>query len=160
MSSSIGYARRAGRAIAKKIREAKEKIEVSVGVGDDESRFGGSGSRAWLEIVEEYKDKVLALLEKSTFVRFPRFEKFMRRLLGRPVALKKAAPRMALPPDMRKTETAVSAQRPSDAETERLKAEARAMMLKTHTHERAGTREQLEQRRRSTRRDRGDDDHS
>jgi hypothetical protein len=90
---STAAARRIGTMVARKIRAATGAISAGVGVGDDESEFGGGRNRAWIqEVVDDARKKILALLEKSFFERFPRFQKAMRRLLGAPAPL--AAPRI------------------------------------------------------------------
>ena len=78
-------AKRIGTTVVRRIRAATGAIEAGVGVGEDESEFGGGRNRAWIqEMVEDAKKRLLALLEKSFFERFPRFQKAMRRLLGTP----------------------------------------------------------------------------
>jgi hypothetical protein len=80
---SVGAARRVGHAIHRRIKSSSDKVEVGVGIGDDESGFGGGRTQVWLEWLDDARDQVLRFFEKSTFERFPRFEKFMRRLLGK-----------------------------------------------------------------------------
>jgi hypothetical protein len=92
---STAAAKRLGTMVAKRIRAATGSVDAGVGVGDDESEFGGGRNRAWIvEMMEDARKKVLALFEKSFFERFPRFQRAMRRLLG--TGAKTAEPR-ALP---------------------------------------------------------------
>jgi hypothetical protein len=146
LNQGWGAARRAGLAISRRIKQATGRIEISVGVGDDESRFGGSGSRAWLQLIEEARTRLLQLFEKSYFERFPRFERFMRRILGQPAALKKIAPPIKQSP--KATQVAARAHQPSSAEAARLAAEVRRSMMAAHTREHAGLRETVARRRR------------
>lgn len=145
LQQGVGAARRAGLAISRRIRQATGQIDLSAGVGDDESRFGGSGSRAWLAMLQEYREKLLSLFERSTFERFPRFERFVRRLLGRPAALKKTAPKLAPPPH--RAIGAGTRSAAGTAEEARLRAQVRLGMMQAHTHEHAGLREEVDQHR-------------
>jgi hypothetical protein len=149
LRQGVDTARRAGLAIHRKIKQATGRIEISVGVGDDESRFGGSGSRAWIEIIEEYRKKLLELFERSSFERFPRFERFMRRLLGGSSALKKTAPELEKPAHARATQIVAAAPAMNPKEAERLRAEVRRGMLQAHQHEHAGLRERVSKHRAS-----------
>lgn len=147
LQQSVGAARRAGLAISRGIKRAAEKIELSVGVGEDESRFGQSGSRAWMEVLDEARARLLSLFEKSHFERFPRFERFVRRLLGRSAALKKTAP--SLPPPRPQGPVVLGVHKPRlSEEAERLQREVRLGVMRAHTGEHAGLRETVEARRR------------
>jgi len=105
MTNGAGAAKRAGHAISRRMRPGGDAIDAGVGVGDDESGFGGSrGSRAWIEIIEEYVKKLRELFHKSTYERFSRLESFIRKFLGLPprkappLAAPKPRQRMAAPP--------------------------------------------------------------
>jgi hypothetical protein len=140
VQQGIGAARRAGFAIARKLRPSAGKIDEGAGVGDDESSFGGRGSRAWIEIVEEIKKKVEELFGRSTFERFPRFEKLLRRFFGLPARKEHNAPRLEAP---KKSSEPVHLGSSFDRrEAERVRAQIRMAMLDAHTKERAGTLDQ------------------
>jgi hypothetical protein len=138
VQQGIGAARRAGFAIARKLRPSAGKIDEGAGVGDDESSFGGRGSRAWIEIVEEIKKKVEELFGRSTFERFPRFEKLLRRFFGLPKK-EHNAPRLEAPKKS-------AAENPASSfdlrEAERVRAQIRMAVLDAHTKERAGRLDQ------------------
>lgn len=133
---SVGAARRVGHAIHRRIKSASGKVEVGVGIGDDESRFGGGRTQVWLEWLDDARDQVLRFFEKSTFERFPRFEKFMRRLLGKqkvPVAAPKLMPKGPTGP--------LGAKRlggPETAESARLKAQVQQTIREAHSKGHAG----------------------
>jgi hypothetical protein len=140
VQQGIGAARRAGFAIARKLRPSSAKIDEGAGVGDDESSFGGRGSRAWIEIVEEFKKKVEALFERSTFERFPRFEKLLRRFFGLPTKKDHKAPLLDAP---KKSSSGPAVSSSLDRrEAARAQAQIRMAMLDAHTRERAGTLDQ------------------
>ena len=164
MQQGIGVARRAGHAISKKVKTTLGKIDLSVGVGDDESSFGQGGNRAWYEAaLEEARRRLLVLFEKSGFDRyFPRFEKFVRRVLGHPPAPKKMAPGVPLPPSEQRTVAKVKVRTPDELEAERLRAEVRRSMMIAHQREGAGLRERVAKHRRGKDEDEEseDSDHS
>lgn len=158
MQQSLGAARRAGHAISKRVKKTLAAIDINVGVGDDESSFGEGGNRAWYELaLEEARKRLLALFEKSGFDRyFPRFEKFVRRVLGRPAGPKKMAPSIPKPASEQPTLTKVKARTPGDIEAERMRAEIRRSMMVAHQREGAGIREHIAE----VRRGKGEDDPS
>ncbi|MEO1336289.1 MAG: hypothetical protein AAFV29_11630 [Myxococcota bacterium] len=82
----MGAARKATRALSKRIRGYGRGVDRSVGVGDDESEFGGKSSQIWFEWVEEARERLLTLFEHSFFERVPALQKLVRRFLGRPSA--------------------------------------------------------------------------
>jgi hypothetical protein len=145
MQTSLGAARRAGHAISKKVKATLAQIDLSVGVGDDESSFGQGGNRAWYELaLEEARRRLLVLFEKSGFDRhFPRFEKFVRRVLGNPAGPPKSAPQIQAPPSERKTVAKVKARTQDEVEAERLRAEVRRSIMMAHQREGAGLRERI-----------------
>jgi hypothetical protein len=161
MQQSLGAARRAGHAISKRVKATIDKINISVGVGEDESGFAEGGNRAWYELaIEEARRRLLVLWEKSGFDRhFPRFEKFVRRVLGRPAGPRKIAPPIPQPPSEQRTVAKVKARTPDELEAERLRAEVRRSMMMAHQREAAGLRERIATHRKSG--DDGDgEDHS
>jgi hypothetical protein len=115
VQSGVGAARKAGTAISRRIREATGKVEAGVGVGDDESSFGGGrGSRAWFEFLEDVVKKIRSLFEKSKFERrYVRVEAFLRKLLGLPPRVIDAP---KLPPPKRPTGPPRSLPKPMSAE--------------------------------------------
>lgn len=165
MNSSVDRARSIGHAISRRIKDATGSISVSVGVGDDESRFGGGRSVVWVEFVEEYKKKLLAFMEKSVFERFPRFEKFMRRVLG-----SSKGPPLALPtPDRPKVPVKLGVHKPpTNEEAERFRQQIQLGIMKAHQQEHAGLRDHVDKHRTKNRvlpvdpdeerEERGDDD--
>jgi hypothetical protein len=136
--SSIA-ARRIGTMVARKIRAATDAIAAGVGVGDDESEFGGGRNRAWVqEMVEDARKKILALLEKSFFERFPRFQKAMRRLLGTP-SMKLSAPRV-LP----KASGPVKLGAHTPVRNDEYRDQIERGMREAHQREHAGLRDRIE----------------
>lgn len=142
-NQSIGAARRVSKAMGKRLRAATAAISAGVGVGDDESSFGGGRARVWFEeVLDDTRKKVLNLLEKSVFERFPRFERMVRRLLGTP----KAPPPPTLPPP--RPTGPLGAHVPGrDPDAERYRAEIQRRMRDAHTREHAGLRDDMERRR-------------
>src|SRR5262245_49745350 len=126
--------------VARKIRAATGAIEAGVGVGDDESEFGGGRNRAWIqEMVEDAKKRLLALLEKSFFERFPRFQKALRRLLGAPVQqvpkiLPKGPPRGVK----------LGAHTFDSSQSEEIRRQIQQKITDAHTREHAGLRDHVE----------------
>lgn len=145
VNQSVGAARRVGKAMTKRIRAATGKIDAGVGVGDDESSFGGSRARVWFEeVVDETRKKLYTILEKSLFERFPKLEKLVRRVLGEP--RRTLAP--PLPPPKRPTGPLGAHTPKANPEAERFKAQIQQRMFKAHTEEHAGLRETMDRRRR------------
>lgn len=137
MNQGVGAARRAGVAISRRIRAATGKIDAGVGVGDDESSFGGGrGSRAWIELVEEAVKRFIRLFDRSVFERrYVRVEAFLRRLLGLPP---KARPPVLPPP---KPAARPSAPAPISAEqAARFREQVRLGMVQANTARDAGLR--------------------
>jgi hypothetical protein len=132
LNQGLGAARRAGLAIARKIRPSSDTVEPGAGIGDDEEGgFRGRGSRAWIEILEEVRRRLEQLFGKSTFERFPRMERFFRRFLGAPS-------RDSLPsPKPRPRAEPTAASRPaatlSRVEAERVRAQIRMAMIEANT---------------------------
>jgi hypothetical protein len=129
---------RASRALATKMRDLGLDIGRGVGVGGDESRFGGGRSRVWMEWVEEARARVLTWLEHSTFERFPRLRRAMRRLLGAP-----PAPPKPSPPESARPSGPLGAGPlggPVDPAAQR---EVRDRQIEAHTRERAGLRDRM-----------------
>lgn len=135
--------------ISRKLKQTLDAIDISVGVGEDESSFGQGGNRAWYEnLADEARRRLYELFEKSGFDRyFPRFEKFVKRVLGNPPGQAKLAPKIAPPPSEAQTVAKVKIRRPEDAEAERLKAEVRRSMMMAHQREHAGIRERIAKHR-------------
>ena len=138
-------ARRIGTVVARKIRSVTGAVDAGVGVGDDESEFGGGRNRAWItEMVEDARMKILALLEKSFFERFPRFQKAMRRLLGTPA---REAPARTLPrPSAGPVK--LGAHTPSGNRGE-FKEQIERGMMEAHQREHAGLRDRIEKGKKS-----------
>lgn len=155
MQQSAAYARRVGTMIGRKIRDAGGAIGRGVGVGDDESEFGGGRSRAWIqEVVEDAKKKLLTLFEKSFFERFPRFQKHMRRLLGSP---EKPIPQ--LPAEKKPTAPVkLGAHTPTSEEAAAFRRQIEQGMRDAHTREHAGLRDTMDRRRRRRRDDPEDEE--
>ncbi|MCA9555494.1 MAG: hypothetical protein KC933_36030 [Myxococcales bacterium] len=144
VNQSVGAARRVGKAMAKRVRAATGRIEAGVGVGEDESRFGGNRARVWFEeVMEETRAKLLQILEKSFFERFPKLERALRRFLGQPT--KEVAPK--LPPPKRPTGPLGAHGPVRSAEAERFRAQIERGILKAHTTERAGLQETMRRKR-------------
>ncbi|MEQ8280974.1 MAG: hypothetical protein RMA76_36365 [Deltaproteobacteria bacterium] len=144
VNTTVGRARSIGHAISRRIKDATGAISAGVGVGDDESNFGGGRSVVWLEFVEEYKNKLLAFMEKSVFERFPGVEKFMRRVLGAP-----KRPPPALPtPERPKVPVKLGVHTPpTNEEAERFRQQIHMGMMKAHQEEHAGLRDHVDRHR-------------
>ena len=95
MHRGLGAARNATRAITRRLRGDTDDVGRGVGVGDDESQFGGQGSRVWFEWMEEARERLLALFEHSVFERVPLLQRLVRRFLGGSTG--KVAPPIAAP---------------------------------------------------------------
>lgn len=143
LREGVGVARRAGLAVSRRIRQATGRVEINVGVGEDESRFGGSGSRAWIDLFEEAKARLLRLFEHSYFERFPRLERFLRRVLGEPKRALAETPGVLAPRAGRARLGAHSSPPPSSEEAARLRAQVRASIMRAHTSEHAGLRDHV-----------------
>lgn len=137
MQQGVGAARRASQAIARRVRAATGKVDAGVGVGDDESSFGGQRSQVWFEFLEEAKARLRVWLEKSTFDRFPGLERFLTRILGKPA--EKKAP--SLPPPVKPTGPLGAHTPPTSPEAEAFRAQIHQGMLEGHMRERAGAQE-------------------
>ena len=147
MTSGAGAAKRAGMAISRRIRNRGDAVDAGVGVGDDDSSFGGGrGSRAWIEIIEEYVKRLRELFYKSTFERFPRLESFLRRFLGLPP---RKAPHLP-PPKPRQSFAAPPPLTPEQAA--RMRAQIQAGRQQATTQDRVSLRQLAGSR------DRGSDD--
>lgn len=138
-AQGVGAAKRAGLAVARRVRPG-DHVEVAVSVGDDESRFGGAGSRAWLQFLEECRSRMLEIFEKSRFERQPRLERFFRRWLGlsRAYGRRRAPLLLDTPFDSRETEVVQAYGAEQQREAARLKAQVRDAILQAHTGGRAG----------------------
>lgn len=143
-SHSVGAARRVGKAMTKRMRAATGRIDAGVGVGDDESSFGGGRARVWFEeVLEETRIRLLNILERTVFERFPKIERLMRRVLGdrKPVR----APQIAPP---KRVTGPLGVHVPKvDPEVERYRAQIQRDMLRAHTEEHAGLRDSMDRRR-------------
>ncbi len=137
------HGKRLGHALSRRMRNLGIGVDRGVGVGDDESSFGGRGSRVWLELIEEAQKRLLELFEKSVFERFPRFQKAMRKWLGGE-SLKKQAP--ALRPAHPKVTGPLGAQQPNP-QAARMQQQIRNRIHRAHTEEHAGLRHQREAER-------------
>lgn len=142
IQQGVGAARRAGMAISRRIRPSGNQVDAGVGVGDDESKFGGGrGSRAWLtELLEDVARRIRALFENSRFERrFVRVEAFLRKLLGLP-PVEKIAPR--LPPPRKPGAGRSSAPPPVSAEqAARFRQQIQMGRVQANTARQAGLRE-------------------
>lgn len=152
VNQSVGAARRVGKAVTKRIRAASGQVDAGVGVGDDESSFGGSRARVWFEeVFEETRKKIYVLLEKNVFERFPRLERLVRRVLGEP----RRALAPELPPPKKGPTGPLGAHVPkASPEAERFRAQIQERMRQAHTEEHAGLRDTMDRRRRG----RGDEE--
>ncbi len=140
---STSAAKRIGTMVARRIRAATGAVDAGVGVGDDESEFGGGRNRAWIqEVLDDAKKKILALLDKSFFERFPRFERFMRKVLGAPP--RGAAPK-ALP--KRTGPVKLGAHTPDADERDTYRRQIQRGLMDAHTREHAGLRDRGERRK-------------
>lgn len=139
VENGVGAAKRAGMAISRRIRPRGGSVDPGVGVGDDESSFGGGrGSRAWLEIVDEYIERLKRwIFEKSSFEKHPRFEAFIRRLLGLETT-KRAPP---LPKPRPRTEPVRPASQPGPEEQARLRDQLQRGRIRAQTTDRLNLRE-------------------
>lgn len=138
-------ARRMGTVVARRIRAMTGMVDAGVGVGDDESEFGGGRNRAWItEMVEDARMKILALLEKSFFERFPRFQKAVRRLLG---TAAKNAPAPMLPRSGAGP-VKLGAHAPSVHRNE-FREQIERGRLEAHQREHAGLRDRIEKGKKS-----------
>lgn len=146
VNQSVGAARRVGKAVTKRMRAATGQVDAGVGVGDDESSFGGSRARVWFEeVVDETRKKLLNILERSVFERFPKLEKLVRRVLGEP--RRTLAPE--LPPPRKGPTGPLGAHVPkASPEAERFKAQIQRRLHQAHTEEHAGLRDTMDRRRR------------
>ncbi len=137
MHRGLGAARRATRAISHRIRGDADGVARGVGVGDDESSFGGQRARVWFEEwMEEARERLLALFEHSVFERVPGLQKWARRFLGRTSA--PTAPPM-LPP--KRPTGPLGAHTPGGQDADR--AYIRRRMLDAHMSEHAGLRDAM-----------------
>ncbi len=154
MDGAFASGRRLARAVGARAKDLGLSIGRGVGVGGDESRFGGERGRAWwLEEggldrwVATTRERILAWLERSRFERFPRFERLIRRLLGTgrptppPVAPELPRPRGPAGPLGARP---LSGPHPEDA------AAVRARLFEAHTRERAGLRDRVESHKRKS----------
>lgn len=142
IQQGVGAARRAGLAISRRIRPSGQQVDAGVGVGDDESRFGGGrGSRAWFtELLEDAARRIRALFEHSRFERrFVKVEAFLRNLLGLPPR-EKIAP--TLPPPRKAPGPRASAPPPVSAEqAARFRQQIQMGRVQANTARQAGLRE-------------------
>lgn len=156
IQQGVGAARRAGMAISRRIRPSSTQVDAGVGVGDDESKFGGGrGSRAWLtEMLEDVARRIRALFENSRFERrFVRVEAFLRKLLGLP-PVSKTAP--SIPPPKKTSVSRTSAPPPVSAEqAARFRQQIQMGRVQANTARQAGLREL---KRKSGQTSPGDDD--
>lgn len=138
MSNAWSGAARAGRALGKKVKDLGAGIGRGVGVGGDESSFGGERSRVWLEEwLEETRERLIQWLDESSFQRFVPFRAAFRRLLGTPKT-PPSAPVVLNPP---KRPVGPLGARPLGASTEesrRFREQIRGKMHEAHVRERAG----------------------
>ena len=138
VQQSTVAARRIGTMVARKIRAATGAVDAGVGVGDDESEFGGGRNRAWItEVMEDARKKILALLEKSFFERFPRFQRAMRRLLGTP---KDLAPRMLPKPSAGPVKLGAH----TPVRNNEYREQIQRGLMEAHQREHAGLRDRIE----------------
>lgn len=142
IQQGVGAARRAGLAISKRIRPQGNQIDAGVGVGDDESSFGGGrGSRAWFtELLEDAARRLRSLFEHSRFERrFVRVESFLRKLLGLPPKEKLAPP----PPAPKKSTSHRSSVPPpvSAEQAARFRQQIQMGRVQANTARQAGLRE-------------------
>jgi hypothetical protein len=146
VSHSVTGMRRIGKAVTKRIRPGSGRIEIGSGVGDEESRFGGSRTQVWFEdVLEDTRNKLRNILEHSFFERFPKLERLMRKVLG------DRKPDLVAPPlqSPKKPIGPLGARVPTyNPEAERYKAQIRKDMAKAHTQEHAGLRASMDRRRR------------
>ncbi len=125
------------------MRGDPDEVGRGVGVGDDESQFGGKSARVWFEWMEEARERLLALFEHSVFERVPGLRRFVRRLLGRsasPTALRVEAPKRPTGP--------LGAHTPSVDPDDQ--AYIRRRMLDAHLSENAGLRDAMARARASS----------
>lgn len=142
IQQGVGAARRAGVAISRRIRPSGNQVDAGVGVGDDESKFGGGrGSRAWFtELLEDAARRIRSLFENSRFERrFVRVETFLRNLLGLPPR-EKIAP--TLPPPKKAPGPRASVPPPVSAEqAARFRQQIQMGRVQANTARQAGLRE-------------------
>lgn len=136
MHRSWGAARKATRALAERLRGESDGVGRGVGVGHDESAFGGRRARVWFEWMEEARERILALFEHSVFERVPGLQRLVRRLLGR--APVKEAPRALAP--KRPTGPLGAHAPPVDPQDA---AYIRRRLHRTHVAEHAGLRDSI-----------------
>lgn len=121
------------------MRGEGNEIGRGVGVGDDESEFGGKSGRVWFEWMEEARERLLALFEHSVFERVPGLQRFVRHWLGRPA---KALPAKLPPP---RPTGPLGAHTPNvDPRDE---AYIRRRLMAAHVSESAGLRDAMAQAR-------------
>ncbi len=129
---------RVGRTLAKKIRP-QGAIDAG-GVGDDETGFGGSRSRIWLEFVEGARAQLLQIFERSWFERFPRAQRWLRKVLGTsappPPPVSRPRPKITGP---------LGAHQPT--RDQQLEAHVRERIQTAHTREAAGLRDNVAKQR-------------
>ncbi|MEM7675932.1 MAG: hypothetical protein AAF449_08010 [Myxococcota bacterium] len=132
----VGAARRATAALSKRVRGYGRGVDRSVGVGDDESEFGGKSARIWFEWMEEARERLLTLFEHSFFERVPALQKLVRRFLGR----SSTPPPPRLPPSVKPSG-------PLGAHTSNFDANDQAYIQRrlqqAHLSEHAGLRDEM-----------------
>lgn len=142
LHQGMGAARRAGMAITRKVRSSLGKIEAGTGVGDDESHFGGRGSRAWLQTLEETVERIRKLFDTSSFERLSRFEAKMRQWLGLPPKTRVLPPPAAPPPPKRRSADAPRVAPKIDAEqAARFRAQVQQGLIDANTRGKAAPKE-------------------
>lgn len=137
-------ARRVGKAVTRKMRDLGLDIGRGVGVGGDESSFGGERSSVWWETWwEDTRERARAwIFEHSSFQRFPLLERLLVKLLGKP------EPLPAAPPKPRPKVTGPLGAQPPGGRSD-FDAEVARARFEAHTQEQAGLRHQVESSRSS-----------
>ncbi len=153
-------AKKASHALSKRVRVDPKGVSRGVGVGHDESRFGGESARvwfaaddesrlsgrrsqAWIDWLQEARARILAIFEHTVFERVPALRRFVRRLLGR-------APKPAPPPRVVPKPTGPLGAQPLGGNV-RDQAYIRHRMLNAHLREHAGLRAGMAKARKTNR---------
>ncbi len=144
VQQSWDRAKKVGHAIGRKVRAATGAISAGVGVGDDESEFGGRRNRAWIQVLEEARERLLQLFEKSYFERFPRLERLVRKFLGG--STKQLAPKVEAP-KAKPTGPLGAHNGVSPEQAARFKAQIQRGIMEAHTRENVSARERANRKR-------------
>jgi hypothetical protein len=70
--------------VGRRLRPGTSQVDVGVGVGGDESRFGGQRTQFWYDLYSDIRERIFEIFETTVFERFPGLRQVFRRFLGAP----------------------------------------------------------------------------